>query len=318
MSLGHKGYLLAVEVNHSVYLPSVMKAIQEKLGSWERPVVTDYELAVLMTSQMAHLEEQPTLRFYEKVVESLGSFGLISPSKDFKPGTVYHLFGRAKPKAKEVACAADPFAYISHLSAMEFHGLTDRFSKILYLTTPPDTEWKELAKDRMLKDLSEHLEPFQRARLPQLRRPVFDRVEGVRVELMRRSSRGAFKTIKSPTIRVAMVGRAFLDMVREPGTCGGMQHVVDTYREHGARYLALIADEVEQHGNAVEKVRAGYLLDEVCRLSHPLVDGWTQKAQRGGSRLLDPLGEYVPHYSEKWRLSINVASLMPGGTEDAL
>jgi len=231
---------------------------------------------------------------------------------------VYHLFGRAKPKATEVACAADPFAYISHLSAMEFHGLTDRFSKILYLTTPPDTEWKELAKDRMLKDLSEHLEPFQRARLPQLRRPVFDRVEGVRVELMRRSSRGAFKTIKSPTIRVAMVGRAFLDMVREPGNCGGMQHVVDTYREHGARYLALIADEVEQHGNAVEKVRAGYLLDEVCRLSHPLVDGWTQKAQRGGSRLLDPLGEYVPHYSEKWRLSINVASLMPGGTEDAL
>ena len=92
---------MAVEVNHSVYLPSVMKAIQEKLGSWERPVVTDYELAVLMTSQMAHLEEQPTLRFYEKVVESLGSFGLISPSKDFKPGTVYHLFGRAKPKGIE-------------------------------------------------------------------------------------------------------------------------------------------------------------------------------------------------------------------------
>lgn len=318
MSLGHKGYLLVVEVDYSAHLPSVMKAIQEKLGSWERPVVTDYGLAVLVTSQVAHLEEQPTLRLYEKVVDSLGSFGLISPSKDFKPGTVYHLFGRAKPKATEVACAADPFAYISHLSAMEFHGLTDRFSKILYLTTPPDTEWKELAKDRMLKDLREHLEPFQRARLPQLRRPVFDRVEGVRVELMRRSSRGAFKTIKSPTIRVAMVGRAFLDMVREPGNCGGMQHVVDTYREHGARYLALIADEVEQHGNAVEKVRAGYLLDEVCRLSHPLVDGWTQKAQRGGSRLLDPLGEYAPHYSEKWKLSINVASLMPGGFEDAL
>lgn len=294
-----------------------MKAIQQKLGSWERPVVTDYELAVLVTSQMAHLEERPTLHLYEEVVDSLSSFGLISPSKDFKPWTVYHLFGRAKPKAMEVACAADPFAYISHLSAMEFHGLTDQFSKILYLTTPPDTEWKELAKDRMLKDLREHMEPFQKAKLPLLRRPVFDRVEGMGVELMRRSSRGAFKAIKSPTIRVAMVGRAFLDMVREPGNCGGMQHVVDTYLEHGARYLALTTEEVEQHGNAVEKVRAGYLLDEVCRLQHPLVDGWTQKAQRGGSRLLDPLGEYVPHYSEKWKLSINVASLWPGGTQGA-
>ena len=295
-----------------------MKALQGKLAGWERPVVTDYELAVLMSSQLTSLDVQPSQALYERVVDSLGFFGLISQSKDFKPGTVYHLFGRAKPNAMEVACAADPFAYISHLSAMEFHGLTDRFSKILYLTTPPDAEWKELAKDRMLKDLREHMEHFQLARLPLLRRPVFDRVEGMRVELKRRSSRGVFKTIKSPTIRVAMVGRSFLDMVREPGNCGGMQHVVDTYREHGARYLALIANEVEQHGNAVEKVRAGYLLDEVCRLSHPLVDGWTRKAQRGGSRLLDPFGEYVPHYSDKWKLSINVASLMPGGTEDAL
>lgn len=302
----------------TVRLKSVMKAIQEKLGAWERPVVSDYELAVLLISQMSHLEEQPTLPLYEKVVDSLGSFGLISPSKDFKPGTVYHLFGRPKPKATEVACAADPFAYISHLSAMEFHGLTDRFSKILYLTTPPDSEWRELAKDRMLKDLRQYVEIFQRARLPPLRRLVFDRTEGMRIELMRRSSRGAFKTIQSPPIRVSMIGRTFLDMLREPGNCGGMQHVIDTYREHGSRYLGLIAQEVEQHGNAIESVRAGYLLDEVCRLQHPLMDGWAKKARRGGSRLLDPTAEYAPDYSEKWKLSINVASLMPGGSVDAL
>ena len=106
-------------------------------------------------------------------LESLGSFGLVSPSKDFKPRTVHHLFGRAKPKAMEVACAADPFAYISHLSAMEFHGLTDRFSKILYLTTPPDTEWKELAKDRMLKDLREHLEAFSAGQVAAAQAPGF-------------------------------------------------------------------------------------------------------------------------------------------------
>lgn len=309
---------MRLDTDSPSHVQSGLKTIQEKLGSWERPVVTDHELAVLLTAHLAQLQEPPTLSAYEALVGSLGSFGLISPSKDFKSVAVYHLFGRAKPNAMEVACAADPFAYISHLSAMEFHGLTDRFSKILYLTTPPDTEWKTLAKERMLKDLREHLEPFQRAKLPLLRRPLFDRVEGMRVDLMRRSSRGAFKTIQSPTVRVAMVGRTFLDMLREPGNCGGMQHIVDTYREHGARYLALITEEVERHGNAVEQVRAGYLLDEVCRLGHPLVDRWTQKAQRGGSRRLDPLGEYAPHYSEKWKLSINVASLMPGGSEDAL
>lgn len=38
-----------------------MKAIQERLGDWDRPVVTDYELAVLVNSRIAHFEEQPTL-----------------------------------------------------------------------------------------------------------------------------------------------------------------------------------------------------------------------------------------------------------------
>ena len=149
-----------------------------------------------------------------------------------------------------------------------------------------------------------------------LKRLPFERVEGQRVELLRRSSRGAFKTIRSATIRVATVGRVFLDMVREPQHCGGIQHVVDTWRAYAERNLPLIVEEIERHGNAVEKVRAGYLLDEVCHLSHPLIDGWTKLAQRGGSRMLDPQAEYASHYSEKWMLSINVPSLMPEFTED--
>jgi predicted transcriptional regulator of viral defense system len=208
----------------------------------------------------------------------------------------------------------DPFAYISHLSAMEYHGLTDRFSKILYLTTPPDSEWKAQAQAKMANDLRERVDAHKALKLPLLRRPAFDRLEGTRVELMRRSSRGAFKNVKSPQIRVATVGRVFLEMLREPECCGGIQHVVDTYQSHGEMYLSLIAQEVERHGTAIEKVRAGYLLDEVCRLRHATVDGWVRFAQRGGSRRLDPNGEYAPCYSDKWMLSINVASLMPGNS----
>ncbi len=295
-----------------------MRAIQEKLARWERPVVSDYELGVLMAAQLEGLKEPPTLRLYRTVVDGLSSFGLIFPDKDFKPGTVYHLFGRIKPKAMEVACSADPFAYVSHLSAMEYHGLTDRFSKILYLTTPTDKEWREQATARMGKELSMQAAAYRSARLPLLRRLPFEHVEGRRIELMRRSNRGAFKTIKSAAIRVATVGRVFLDMVREPHDCGGIQHVVDTYRAYAERNLSLIVEEIERHGNAIEKVRAGYLLDEVCRLSHPLIDGWAKYAQRGSSRMLDPQAEYASHYSKKWMLSINVPSLMPGFTENGV
>lgn len=293
----------------------LLKAIQDKLAVWERPIVTDYELAVLMTAQLVALHMEPSKSIYQAVVKHLGAFSLIAPSKDFKSGMVYHLFGRMKPNPMEVACSVDPFAYVSHLSAMEYHGLTDRFSKILYLTTPPDNEWRAMATSRMERDLGDQIRAFQLAKLPTLKRPVFDRVEGQRVELMRRSSRGVFKTVKQPSIRVAMVGRTFLDMVREPDNCGGIQHVVDTYQERGGRYLSLITEEVDRHGKPVEKVRAGYLLDEVCDLHSSVIDSWTEHAQRGGSRMLDPQGEYAPEHSEKWQLSINVPSLMSGGTE---
>ena len=291
----------------SEVLITLVQPIQERLRTWERPVVTDYELGVLIAF---HSKGEPiSLPLYADVVHVLSSTGLISPAKEFKTHTVFHLFGRNKPQPMEVACAVDPFAYVSHLSAMEYHGVTDRFPKVLYLCTPPDREWKEQAAARMEKDLKERKGSYLAAKLPALRFQKFERIDGTRVELVRRSHRGAFKTIKSPPIRVSMVGRTFLDMLREPELCGGMQHVVDTYREYAAKYLKLIIDEVSKHGTLIEQARAGYLLEKVCGLSIPLIDEWASKAQRGGSRKLDPQAEYAPFFSERWALSINVPSL---------
>ncbi|MFC4622094.1 hypothetical protein ACFO3A_07665 [Comamonas nitrativorans] len=288
-------------------LNPLIKPIQERLGAWARPVVTGYELGVLVATQAAGVPV--SLGLYAEVVRTLSSFGLISPAKGFKAGTVFQLFGRNKPLAVEVACAVDPFGYISHLSAMEYHGITDRFPKILYLSTPSGQEWKAQAAARMDRDLQGRKDDYLAARLPVLSFQKLERIDGVRVELVRRSQRGAFKAIKSPSIRVAMLGRTFLDMLREPELCGGMQHVIDTYREYAAKYSKLIVDELDKHGTSIERARAGYLLEAVCGLSHPLVDVWALNVQRGGSRKLDPQAEYAPFFSERWALSINVPSL---------
>lgn len=291
----------------SEVLSALIRPIQERLGAWERPVVSGYELGVLIATQAT--DKPASLALYKEIAHILSSFGLITTAKDFKVGTVFQLFGRNKPLPMEVACSVDPFAYVSHLSAMEYHGVTDRFPKILYLSTPPDREWKEQAAARMDKDLKELKGGYLAAKLPALRFQKLERIDGVRVELMRRSHRGAFKTIKSPSIRVAMVGRTFLDMLREPELCGGIQHVVDTYREYAVRYLKLIIDEVDKHGTSVEQARAGYLLETVCGLSDPFINAWASKVQRGGSRKLDPQAEYAPYFSERWALSVNVPSL---------
>mgnify|MGYP000000176157 FL=1 len=296
---------------------NLLKSIQERLSGWNKPVITDYELAVLITRLTDTSGQPPDIRSHQQAVDNLLSTGLLLPDKDFRKGTVYRLFGKNNPAATEVACAVDPFAYVSHLSAMEYHGLTDRFPKILYLTTPDDKAWRTQADARMAADLGERLSAYRQTGLPVLRRQPSQSIEGHHVELMRRSHLGAFRVVRSTGVRVATIGRTFLDMVREPELCGGILHVIDVYRSQAAQYLSLIVDDAERHGTAIDKVRLGFLLTEVCHLSDPRIEGWTRHAQRGGSRKLDPQAEYDPRYSEKWMLSINVPTLHTNNMDDA-
>ena len=82
-------------------LSAYIRPIQERLGVWERPVVTGYELGVLAAIQATG--DPIPLSLYTEIVRVLTSFGLISPAKEFKAGTVFQLFGRNKPLPMEVA-----------------------------------------------------------------------------------------------------------------------------------------------------------------------------------------------------------------------
>ena len=107
-------------------------------------------------------------------------------------------------------------------------------------------------------------------------------------------------------MRVATIGRTFLDMLREPELCGGIYHVLEIYAAHAQRYLRLIIDVINRHGTKIDKVRAGYILDERLGLLHPIIDSWLEFAQRGGSRKLLANAPYRSRFSEKWCLSINI------------
>jgi predicted transcriptional regulator of viral defense system len=209
-------------------------------------------------------------------------------------------------------CSLDPFAYVSHLSALEYHGLTDRFPQIVSMTRPPAAEWRKQAKERMLKDLGEKYPLYIEAGLPKLVRPDVLKIGQTSIQIHERSQMGAYRLVVGSSLRVATIGRTFLDMLREPALCGGWQHVIDIYRQEARRYLNLIVDEVNQHGHPIDKVRAGYVLSEVCGLESESFDDWQKCAQRGGSRKLDADGDYAPQYSERWKLSLNVPSVTKG------
>lgn len=296
------------------FVERIVGRIADALASTSASAVTGYELArqVFVLHDDAHVPK----KVYKAVVESLLKTHLLTPFEHVTP-KAYRLFGRSSAPPAELVCGLDPFTYVSHLSAMEHHGLTDRFSQILYMTRPPAVEWRKQAAERIAKDLGDRLTAFQASGLPKLTQPKIARVGHTSIQFCERTQLGAFRLVSGSSLRVATIGRVFLDMLREPAWCGGIQHVVDIYRREAKRYLKLIVDEVDRHGQPIDKVRVGYLLSEVCQLDAPELMAWQQFAQRGGSRKLDAEGEYVPTYSERWLLSINVPSLTsPEGLDE--
>jgi len=78
------------------------------------------------------------------------------------------------------------------------------------------------------------------------------------------------------------------------------------FEEHCESYLPLIVDEINQHGKPIDKVRAGYIMEELCGIGDEKFSSWGAFAQRGGSRKLDASSEYVSKWSEKWKISLNL------------
>jgi len=292
------------------------KASTLSLGSVRQPVVTRYQIGVIVFRLYRDAEfqgqalcirkDQPDAPDFNRALANLTQSGVLSQTRGLPAKSVFTILGKEDATPAAIACSIDPFAYLSHLSAMEFHALTDRLPKILYLSTPPPAQWKEFARQRMLKDLGEDYAAYGDSGFPPLTRVRLQRIKGRTVQLHSASHLGAFKVLKDSPVRVATIGRTFLDMIRRPDLCGGIRHVIDVYQEHASTYLSLITAEIDTHGQAIDKVRAGYILDEVCHLDDSAIRQWRQLVQRGGSRKLDAASAYSSQYSERWCLSLNL------------
>jgi predicted transcriptional regulator of viral defense system len=293
----------------------LIKAFTLSLGEVEEPVVTSYMLGKILhhlyrekrykgESLNRLQKDYCDLYDFNKSISKLMDEGVLSTYKGI-PGTVYAILGRTHASPEDVACTVDPFCYLSHLSAMEFHGLTDRIPTKIHLSTPSPKLWKDFASKRMEQDLKSELDTYLENKLPKLMKNKFDKIGNKEIIFHHSSHLGAFKNVRNRQLRVSTIGRTFLDMLKNPELCGGMNHVLNVYSNYTNQYLKLIINEVNDHGKDIDKVRAGYILDEKLGIQDERVESWLKYAQRGGSRKLDPSEEYIPQWSEKWCLSIN-------------
>ena len=208
--------------------------------------------------------------------------------------------------ADTVVCQADPYCYISHMSAMQRYGLTNRRPEALFITSPPDVTARAWNKRRISEDFGSvsvdddtYIEALFVTHHPNSvrRRPI---------DQLKTKFYGDWRKVRGEDQRVASIGQVFLDMLEAPQRCGGMRHVLEVWAEHAHKYLDQIIKSVDASERPVCKVRAGYILDEHLGISNARVFSWLKQAQRGGSRVLEPGREYIEPFSEKWMLSINV------------
>lgn len=243
-----------------------------------------------------------------RVISQLNRRKSISDDLDF--GTnVYRCNEVPDQSPEELCCIVDPFAYVSHLSAMQRYLLSDRRPAELILTTAPRALRHQLTQAKEEADFADALDMFGGTvwmRLPHYSVP--NSVRNRPIHLRKTVHFGHWQPIRGTDARISTIGQTFLDMLLEPTLSGGMHHVIDVWHREGPKYLDDIIAAVDGSDSKIAKVRAGYLLEEKLNIatSDSRVQSWKSFAQRGGSRKLDPSKPYLPKWSENWSISLNV------------
>ncbi|OCY13333.1 MAG: hypothetical protein BEV12_24110 [Microcystis aeruginosa CACIAM 03] len=289
------------------------EGLEKALLDKDLPVVTFYDLYVLghrlfqsKTWQGEPLKRMPQAWDQQRAKSAAGRLEArraIVEDADFSSNVWRVTQATRAGSAEEVVCIADPFAYVSHLSAMQKYGFTDRSPQALHITTPKRDIWNTFRKARAEQDLPDE-RSLDRA---VLHRPGFrDTIRRRPVVVHVSSHPWVPSKVSGEETRITSVGQTFADMLLEPRLCGGMRHVLDVWENEAGDWIDEIIATIEKTGSKIAKVRAGYIISDILNIDHPVAQKWEEFAQRGGSRRLDPDAEYSAEFSERWMLSINV------------
>ncbi len=291
---------------------SFAEALKMAISELKKPVISKFEiyyLALGISKSKSYggqaIRAQRTAFGFEKnynLIRSLSSFNFIFQDSDFK--SHYRVNTESNGSCDEVCCLVDPFCYLSHLSAMQKYGLTNRIPEIVILTTAESKLWNQMKtnlEEKYRADFPNETEYFH------IKRAVFPAtVRKMKIKVVESKFIHPSIQIRDSHARISKIGYTFLDMLSNPELCGGMPHVIDVWKENAKTYLDEIIEAIDQSPKSIIKCRAGYIIDEVLNIQNDCVNNWMKFAQRGGSRILDPNSPYAPKFSEKWMISINV------------
>jgi predicted transcriptional regulator of viral defense system len=228
--------------------------------------------------------------------------GEIKPIKGMR-----HLYEVTVPYARqgfieeeEVLFELNPYAALSHLSALAFHGLTEELPKGITAVISVDGTGGQLPLGTEPRDWEGVSFPNGRTPAKILGRPA----TWTRVKPERFFGFAVYQP-HGYSVRAMTPERSLIDGLREPEFCGGIANVLRAWVfARDTLDLEALVHQVDRFGVAVLRQRVGYVLEELG-LPHPLLDEWHRQANRGGSSRLVASAPFVSEFSERWSLSLN-------------
>jgi predicted transcriptional regulator of viral defense system len=295
----------------SAKLTRASKYVLDSLEKRGQPVVTSYQLFLIVyqayqagkRKRLYLRAEKPLEHHFQTLRNNLIEARAIIMDRDYGR-SAYTIPSVPDLPAEEIVCIIDPLSHIAYLSAMQRWGLTDRSPDRLQIIRPDRKLYRQKVAamtERACTEMgySELPVPFVQTSHPET-------VRGRNLSVHESADPGMWQDIRGAKFRISTIGQTFLDMLRSPDRCGGMAHVIDVWREEASTYLDQIIAAVDANDKKIVHARAGYILDELMGLEHPILGKWAQDVVRGGTRLLDPAKPFQSKYSERWCISINV------------
>lgn len=201
---------------------------------------------------------------------------------------------------RELLFELHPYAVVSHLSAMVFHGLTDNQPKGLTVTVSADGTGELLPVGTTPRDWEGIPRPGGRTPEKILGRPV----QWLRVKPERFFGFAEVEPLGYP-LRYMSSERTLIDGLQTPNLCGGITNVLRGWvLAQDVIDFEVLLHQVERFDVAVLRQRVGYVIDQLG-LSHPMVERWRAASQRGGSSRLVASSPFASTHDERWNLSIN-------------
>jgi len=200
-----------------------------------------------------------------------------------------------------------PLGYFSHLSAMKIHKLVNQENEILYFSTVDRKVWKKHFLDTLEKDKYTLFKKNYEKDIADLtpRFPTEENYLSKYLLIFTNKNFGNLEVINGLNVR--KLPFLFLDMVRTPQYCGGVENIISVFNKYAPILLEEILEVAHKYGKNIDRARIGFILDELMGIQHPTLEHWKVEmvGLRGGSRKFVAHLPFEPEFSPVWNISLN-------------